>query len=85
MHWKIHFNFFKFIYLFLRETERERERERASVQTGEGQRERIPSRLHANITEPDAWLELMNCEAMTRAKTKSHPGATEPPKVHGKH
>ena len=51
---------FKF-YVFLRETE--------TAQVGEGQRERgkerLPSRLHAASTEPNAGLELMNCEIMT--------------------
>ena len=40
-----------------------------------GQRERegegIPSRLHTVSTEPNARLELTNCEIMTRAKFKS--------------
>ena len=31
----------------------------------EGERERIPSRLHTVSTEPDMGLELMNCEIMT--------------------
>ena len=43
--------------------DRERERER--------ERESVPSRLHAASTELDARLEPMNCEIMTRAKTKS--------------
>ena len=57
-----------FIY-FERERERkemrmsgggaERERER------EGGRERIPSKLHAVITEPDSGLDLTNHEIMT--------------------
>ena len=38
------------------EAERERERERG--------RERIPSRLHADSTEPDAGLYPMNLEIM---------------------
>ena len=46
-----------FIYLFLRE------------RAGEGQREReierIPSRLHAVSTEPNAGLKPMNHEIMT--------------------
>ena len=57
--------YFLNLYLFiLREkastsgggTERKREKER---------RERIPSRPYAVSTEPDAGLELMNCEIMT--------------------
>ena len=39
----------------------ERERERAE----KGQREIIPSRLHAVSTEPYAGAEPMNCEIMT--------------------
>ena len=66
--------------LFLRETE--------TAQVGERQRERgkerIPSRLHAASTEPNAGLELMNCEIMTWVETKSqmlswlsHPGTSK--------
>ena len=47
--------FLKFIYF-----EREREHE-----WGEMQRERIPSRLHADSTKPDMALDPMNCEIMT--------------------
>ena len=54
-----------------------RQRERAQA----GEEERLPSRLHAVTTEPDAGLELTNCETMTWAETKSqtfnqlsHPG-----------
>ena len=46
----------------------EEEGEREIEQAGEGQRERekeIPSRLHAVSAEPDAGLELRNCEIMT--------------------
>ena len=41
---------------------------------GEGQRERgrIPSRLHAVITEPDTGLDPTNREIVTRAEIKSH-------------
>ena len=49
------------------ERERERERERAHKQGGaerEKGRERIPSRLCTISEEPDAGLELMNCEIM---------------------
>ena len=53
-------------------TERERERERETEhERGEGQRDRetqIPeagSRLLAASTQPDAGLELTNCEIMT--------------------
>ena len=45
-----------------------------SERQGEGQRERererIPSRLHTVSAEPDAGLELMNRESVTRAETK---------------
>ena len=58
------------------ETEREWGRGR------ERRRERIPSKLHAVGTEPDAGLNLTNCEIMTSAESKSqmhnqlsHPGA----------
>ena len=47
-------------------------------------RERISSRLHAVSLEPDARLELMNCEIMTCTETKSqmlnqlsYPGASK--------
>ena len=73
--------FLMFTYLFWeresmstsgRWAERERERER----------ERIPSRLHAVSTEPNAGVSFMNHEIMSWAKTKnltfnqlSHPGS----------
>ena len=67
------------MYLFML---REREcmsRERAEK---DRERERIPSRLHAVSTEPDAGLEPTNHKIMTRAEIKSqtlnqlsHPGA----------
>ena len=56
---------FFLINLFYFERERERERERTRAQVGEGQRERIPSRLHIVSAEPDAGLELMDREIMT--------------------
>ena len=65
----VYFNAYLFIYLFiLRERERERERDR--MQVGEEQREReteseAGSRLRAVSPEPDARLELTNCEIMT--------------------
>ena len=43
----------------------ERERQRASRRGAVGGRDRIPSRLHAVSTEPDAKLELTNHEIMT--------------------
>ena len=43
------------------------ERERV----GEGQRERIPSRLPTVGAKPDVGLELTNREIMTSAETKS--------------
>ena len=48
---------------FERKCVRERGRERG--------RKRIPSRPHAISAEPDAGLELMNRELMTRAETES--------------
>ena len=48
-----------FIYLFLSEKESKQGKGR------ERGRERIPSRLHAVSTEPDAGLKLMNCEIIT--------------------
>ena len=42
---------------------RERQRER--------EREGIPCRLYTVSTEPDAGLELMNCEVVICAKIKS--------------
>ena len=56
--------FFKFIYLFW---------ERQSTRVGEAERgrDRIPSRPCTISTEPDAGLELTNCEIMTSAKIKS--------------
>ena len=52
---------------FLRERERERKRK---CDWGR-ERERIPSRLCATSTEPEAGLELMNCEMMSGAEIKS--------------
>ena len=54
----------KFFLMFIFETERDRAR------TGEGQRERETQNLKqapvsAVSTEPDAGLELMDCEIMT--------------------
>ena len=49
-----HFIFLN-VYLFVRER----------VHTGEGQRERIPSRLHTVRAELNVRLELMNVEIMT--------------------
>ena len=44
----------------------ERDREKQRMNGGRGrERERIPSRVHAVCTEPDAGLELTNCEIMT--------------------
>ena len=53
-----------------RESEREQDRDRERERERE-RRERIPSRLCAVSTEPDAGLELPNLEIMTRAETKS--------------
>ena len=54
------FYFFKFIYF-----ERERERAHMSREVAERGGERVPSRLEAVSTEPDAGLELKNHEIMT--------------------
>ena len=64
------------MYVFLRE------REKAQARKGQREREKeIPSRLHTASAEPDVGLELMNCEIMILAETKSrmlnqqsHPG-----------
>ena len=53
------FFFLMFILFILRERKRER------VRVGEGQRERIPSRLHSVSVEPDVRLKPTNCEIMT--------------------
>ena len=45
---------------------RERERERESTSGGGAERrDRIPGRLRAISAEPDAGLELTNCDFMT--------------------
>ena len=53
----------KMLFIHLRKWE--------SAWAGEGQRERILSRLHAASAEPDAGLKLTNCEIMTWAEIKS--------------
>ena len=62
----IHY-FFKFIY-FAREREKQREGEKERVGKGgaerKGERERIPSRIHAVSTEPDTGLNLTNHQIM---------------------
>ena len=50
--------------------EGQRERERGRV--------RIPGRLQAVSTEPNAGLYLTNCEIMTRVDIKSRTQPTEP-------
>ena len=42
-----------------------REREREREQAGEGQRDRLPSRLCTVSAEPNTGLELANHEIMT--------------------
>ena len=55
--------FFSLIYLLSeREKESRGRAERGRERERERERERIPSRL---CTEPDAGLELTNCEVMT--------------------
>ena len=56
------------------------------MREGPRERERIPSRLRSGNTEPDAGLELTDCEIMTGAETKrwalnqlSRPGAPPRP------
>ena len=59
------FFFFNF-YFEIEVGGRERERESASASRGGGrERERIPGRLRAVSTEPDAGLEPTNHEIMT--------------------
>ena len=62
---KLFFSPVKFIYC---EREREREKEKETASWGgaerEGGRERILSRLCALSGEPDARLNIMNCEMM---------------------
>ena len=48
---------------------RERERERARVEEEQRETERILIRVRAVSTEPDAALELMNCELRVRCLT----------------
>ena len=57
----------KYIYNIFYLGGREREREKA----GEGQRERILSRLHTASIKPDTGLKLMNCEVITWAETQT--------------
>ena len=70
-------NFFLSLFTF-------RERLWAGEGQRDGGRERIPRRLHALSSKLNIWLELMNCEIMTWAKTKSqtlnwltHPGTPQ--------
>ena len=50
-------SFFVNVYLFLRE--------RAQEGRGREERHKIQSRLQADSTEPDTWLELMDHKIMT--------------------
>ena len=68
----------------MRETDREREGEQERGTETQRQRERIPRRLRAISSEPDAGLDPMNREIMTWAEIKSRtlsrlscPGALE--------
>ena len=47
------------------------EREREQGRGRENGRQRIPSRLHAVSTEPDARLDLTDLEIMTSTKFKN--------------
>ena len=59
-------------------------REIGDSASGEGQRERIPGRLHTVSTEPDVGLEPHNHEMMTLAEIKSWMlKPTEPPRWPG--
>ena len=42
-----------------------RERQRTQVGEWQRERERIPSRFYADSAEPEARLELTDCEIMT--------------------
>ena len=53
----LHFFFYFVFVLFLRKRESVRE-----YAVGEGQRDRIPSRLRTVHTEPDSGLDLTNCD-----------------------
>ena len=60
------FLFFVNVYLFLRERETEHERGRSRERDREGDTEfEAGSRLRAVSTEPDAGLELTDCEIVT--------------------
>ena len=53
-----------------RETEREREREKQRQKEGGAARERENLKAWCCQTEPDAGLELINCEIMTEPKSR---------------
>ena len=59
--------------------EREQGSGSACAWVGEGQRERIPSRLHVVSAEPDAGLEPVNSEITIWAETKSQKLNRQPP------
>ena len=58
------------VYLFIFERETREHKQGGQRERG---RDRVPSRLHTVHTEPDAGLQLMNCEIMTCAEIKSQP------------
>ena len=64
-----------FIYF---ETERKRGRGREGERE-RGERERIPSRLHSVVAEPNTGLSLMNHEITTQAEIELDTGPAEPP------
>ena len=59
----IFFFFFFNVYLFI--LERQGERWRANRGGAEREEDRIPGRLPAISTEPDAGIKSINCEIMT--------------------
>ena len=65
---------------FERETETETERQSISGRRTERGRERIPSRLCTDSTEPDVGLDPTNHEITTRAGIEIEAYLTKPPR-----
>ena len=61
--------FFNLSLLILKD--RGNETQRVEEEHREGERERIPSRIHTVSTEPDAGVNPTNCEITTGTKIKS--------------